>query len=137
MIGLVLIRLFAKFELERILVNLIRQIWCPLFLNFFILLLKFICNISTKCFKKLKALDISLIIYTIGRYFLHWFKKNPENTHYLTQSSFLSRNDIIDLFSSNVTHVCEIVTCFINYDAIDLYIWCRIIYFDTTIFVSG
>ena len=57
-------------------------------------------------FRKLKALDISLIIY-------HWkvfsslvWEKHIRNSNYF---SYLLRNDIINLVSLKVTHVCEIM----------------------------
>ena len=51
-------------------------------------------------------------------------------------SSYLLKNDINNLFSSKVIHVCEIMTCFKNNDVIDLY-RLHAIHFDTQMFVSG
>ena len=60
-------------------------------------------------------------------------KKGIRNSHI---SSYLSTNDIINLVSSKVTCVCEIMTCFTNDDIIDLLMTTRHIYFDTKMFVS-
>ena len=65
------------------------------------------------------------------------FKKRHKKLWLSHISSNLSRNDIINLVSSKVTRVCEIMTCFTNDDIIDLLMTTRHIYFDTKMFVSG
>ena len=61
-------------------------------------------------------------------YFLHWFQKKT--------SKPLLMLYIINLFSSKVTHVCEIMTWFTNYDIIDLHMMSRGI-FQSKMFKSG
>lgn len=46
----------------------------------------------------------------------------------LNKAVFLLRNDIINFVNSKVTHVCETVTCFTNYDVIHFYMASRHIY---------
>ena len=66
-----------------------------------------------------------LLQYIAGKYFLHWFlEKSIRNSNYrifLYKAVIYQQNGIIDLVNSKVTIVCAIMTCFINYDVINLY----------------
>ena len=66
-----------------------------------------------------------LLQYITGKYFLHWFlEKSIRNSNYrifLYKAVIYQQNGIIDLVNSKFTTVCAIMTCFINYDIINLY----------------
>ena len=68
--------------------------------------------------QSLAALDI---FFTV-------FKKDIRKSNHPIKSSYLSRNDIVNLVSSKVTHVCNIMTCFANFAVINLYITSRHIF---------